>query len=841
MHLPKQTLFALVVFCIPSLSLADEFTDLNKQITQQGPNYGGYTRLEKESLRKDALILATDLTPADVVLRRTLALINHLTEGKNPPDLTSERTELRQIFEKNTPTLDQKAQRSIFDKACQLRRRIAFKNPLLDFDSILFLKHHKQGRGEIHMVDQYLGFNQKIGGGVFILKNPFSDHAEAVNLLADSKVASGRFENQPLPQGSFISLDLDYDAQTISFAYTQADHIKAGPEMDWEGQHWTYEESRKKNKNYWQYHFRPNSTFHIYTAKVDGSKLSQITDTSHNEYDPCFLPNGRLIYLSERTGGSQRCGIRSLPTATLHSMEKDGSDPITLSWHDTNEWHPSVDNNGMIVYTRWDYIDRDSDIAHHLWSCYPDGRDPRSSHGNYPKSRESRPWMELSIRAIPESDKFIAVAAPHHGQAYGSLILIDQKIPDDRAMSQIKRITPEAHFPESEKSPGVALKKGRHSPKGETYGSPWPLSEDFYLCVYDSGQKNYGIYLVDSFGNRELLYQDKEIPCLDPIPLKTRPRPPVLPSQTHQSKRDQQPGAKTPPATIAVMNVYEAELPLPKDTKITELRVVGIFPKWNAFMDKPRIGLADQSIARGVLGTVPVEADGSVYLECPTDIEIYFQLLDEKGQAVQTMRSGTYLHPGERMSCIGCHENKQKAPSHRGSHPMAMRRAPSKLKPEATGSYPITFPRLVQPVLDKHCVDCHAKEDKAFPLDGGTVMMSSKKGKPTQKTVPHGWSNAFYNLRTYGWGKHGGNGAIKKNKGSYSIPGKIGAKASRLLPLLENEHYGVELSEEELRRITLWIDCNTNYYGAYRDTEKQTRGEIVMPKVHSVKPMQPAR
>ena len=174
-----------------------------------------------------------------------------------------------------------------------------------------------------------------------------------------------------------------------------------------------------------------------------------------------------------------------------------------------------------------------------MWTCYPDGRDPRSRHGNYPRSRESRPWLELSIRAIPESHKYVAVAAPHHGQSYGSLVLIDQKTPDDHSMSQIKRITPEVHFPESEKSPAVSNKdgKGRHKPKGEVYGSPWPLSEDFYLCVYDSGQKNYGIYLVDSFGNRELLYRDQDIPCLDPIPLKSRPRPPILPSQTSQAKR----------------------------------------------------------------------------------------------------------------------------------------------------------------------------------------------------------------------------------------------------------------------------------------------------------------
>ena len=45
----------------------------------------------------------------------------------------------------------------------------------------------------------------------------------------------------------------------------------------------------------------------------------------------------------------------------------------------------------MLVYTRWDYVDRDTNIAHHIWICYPDGRDPRRFHGNYPAPPEGRP------------------------------------------------------------------------------------------------------------------------------------------------------------------------------------------------------------------------------------------------------------------------------------------------------------------------------------------------------------------------------------------------------------------------------------------------------------------
>jgi hypothetical protein len=199
-------------------------------------------------------------------------------------------------------------------------------------------------------------------------------------------------------------------------------------------------------------------------------------------------------------------------------MEPDGSDVIALSFHETHEWNPSVNHDGMLVYTRWDYVDRDTDIAHHQWICYPDGRDPRAYHGNYPRERRrDRPWMEMQIRAIPGSHRYVAVAAAHHGQEFGSLVLIDTRIEDDGAMSQLTRLTPEVPFPESERrAPDI--------PSAMVYGTPWPLSEDDYLVVYDPDAKNRGIYWMDRDGNRELIYRDPEISCYAPMPLRSSAR-----------------------------------------------------------------------------------------------------------------------------------------------------------------------------------------------------------------------------------------------------------------------------------------------------------------------------
>ena len=492
-------------------------------------------------------------------------------------------------------------------------------------------------------------------------------------------------------------------------------------------------------------------------------------------------------------------------------MDSDGSDICCLSFHETQEWHPSVDNNGMLIYTRWDYIDRDTNVAHHIWSCFPDGRDPRSYHGNYPTKRESRPWMEMSCLAIPGSHRYVATAAAHHGLAFGSLVLIDYRPEDDGAESQLERIAPDVAYPESE--------GGKQRIRElMCYGTAWPLSEDDYLCVYDASATNRGIYWIDRDGNRELLYRDPAISCLSPIPLRSRPIPPALPDRTTQTQASRKATDDDRPATISVMNVYDSDFTWPKGVEIKSLQIIQVLPKTTPPLDTPRIGIANETNARAVLGTVPVESDGSVYFEAPVGIPIYFQLLDEHGLAIQSMRSATYVHPGEHLACVGCHESKHRRPTESRMIPLAIRREPSPITPGPEGSCPFDYPRLVQPVLDRHCVECH-KQRGAVDLSG--IVEGS-----------HGWTRSYTNLaRDYGFYFTVGNGTINKgiHGGSRTKAGKFGARAAKLLDYLDERHYNVKLPPEDFRRITLWLDCNSEFYDAYENTEAQSRGQYVCP------------
>lgn len=820
-----------------------EYAELKRLIAES--SVWDLERLQKESITPEALVAASEVTPARGVLKQVLALAKDLASAG--VDVSKEQSELLAVQAALGPESDDEA---LFRKIVAIRRTLAFKNPVLNFKSVLFQKHNKPfapmmvngemtTRGEKHMIDQYLGFNQIKGGGIYVLENAFTEKPLVRNLLTQP-VTRGRLKGRRLgDEGSFVGLDLDYDASRILFAYTEAEwgDGKGNPEIpdDWD---WTQQpagltKSRGQPTHARHYYWKPESAFHIFSVNADGSELTQLTDGMWNDTHAAWLPNGRIVFVSERDVGQTRCSSRAVPCTVLYGMMADGSDIVRFSYHETTEWQPSVDHHGMIVYTRWDYVDRDSDVAHHPWLCFPDGRNPRAFHGNYPRKREMRPWMEMNIRAVPNSPLYMATAAAHHGQAFGSIILVDPRESDDNAMKQGKRLTPEYIFPESEDVPGHAMEIRRVVRKfREPLGTPWPLSEKYYLAVYArSGTEAYGIYLCDVWGNRELLYREEGMSALHPIPFTSRDRPPVLQNESKIAKADRTPGAKIPTTGVVSINdVYQSIHPWPKGPKLKELRVVAIFPKDTFEQNDPRVGVGAQSLARGSLGTVPIEEDGSVCFTMPAGCEFYMQVLDEKGIAVQTMRSGTYVHPGEKLSCIGCHEPKQAGSLREGRMPKAFTRPPSVLRSEGEGTFPITFPRLVQPVLEQKCVACHeekrAKGEKQVP----SLRAASDK---------YGWSEAYASLTrnhakpdSMAWSMCGGNGIMDMHKElQYSIPGTIGARVSKLYRMLEAGHKGVKLSAEEMRRITCWLDCNSVFYGAYQAAEKQALGELVWPKL----------
>ena len=763
-----------------------------------------------ETFLPDALILPDDRDPADVVFRRTTALLADLKQipDANLDTLAKFETELRQLGEKVAAVTvdDTNARYALYETICKLRRQIAFVNPLLDFDEIVFVKRNRPTYN--HMCDQYYGVNSVPGGGVFVMSKPFGAAPTIRNLLADSKVANGRLAGKQLENGAFVTPELSFDAKQLAFAFVEC----------------TGDKQQRLHTDLTRGHWDERDAHHVFTVDIDGANLRQLTDGTWNDFDPCWLPNGRVAFISERRGGYLRCG-RACPTFTLFDMNDDGSLMRCLSYHETNEWNPSVTHDGRILYTRWDYVDRYGCTAHHPWITTLDGRDPRAVHGNF-SPRAERADMELECRVIPDSSLQIAVAAPHHGHAFGSLIMIDPRVEDDDRMAPVKRITPEVAFPETQ---GGA----------QVYGTPWPLSEKYYLAVADFSMTpdmgaewhnatytrgDYGIYLVDAFGNKELLYRDAEIASLSPVPLKSRPMPPV-PAMLADQEIEHQPfvalnrGAEAPTATVSVINVYESMFPWPEATKIKELRILQMIPMSVPSGGPPHeVGLREPTsgdsvvMPRYVLGTVPVEEDGSAHFVVPAQKELVFQAINQDGLAVQSMRSAAYFQANEVLTCDGCHEQKRRTPLMTNDIPMALKRAPSEIKPvDLPGVNPFSYPLLVQPVLDNKCVSCHQQNAEKAP-NLGRAPVENKWYASYNSLIKE---QAFYSygnpLRTY--------------------PGQFGAQASKLHAHLKAGHHDVQLTDDEWQRITIWLDCCSIFYGVYEKEggETQLLGGIAYP------------
>jgi hypothetical protein len=773
-----------------------------------------FTKVAPQTYCAEALVTADDKDPLSIVLRRTRALLNDLKAMQNPPKLETETLELDALV-KRAELATESERRLLFDETLLLRRKIAFSNPLLNFKELLFIKRDLSQVMQ-HCCDQYYGQQQRTGGGLFVLSEPFGEAPTLRDVLAGSPLKIGSRQELGKDGGSLLSPSISYDGKKLAFAYVEG-----------KGSRLHISHLDHANNGHWDKGF----CYHIFTVNADGSDLKQITDGTFNDFSPCFTPAGRIAFISERRGGYLRCG-RECPNFTLFDMADDGTDIRCLSLHETNEWSPAITHNGMLLWTRWDYVDRHGCTAHHPWITTPDGRNPRPIHGNY-SYRFQRADMEIDTRAIPESHCFVTTGAPHHGQAFGSLLVIDPRVADDDAMAPVKRLTPDVALPETQ--------RGTLS-----YGTAWPLSDAYYLTAYEPTEAcrkdnplTFGLYLVDKFGNKELIYRDPDIACVSPMPLRAEKRPPIIPEQriaaVPASKRkpcDWQSEARGE-GTVTIADVYKSLLPWPEDgKKITAIRIWQIYPASIATAELPhqtgiqiKEGFDSVNLARSVVGSVPVEADGSAYFKVPTGYEIYFQALDEQGAAVQSMRSSTALVPGEQLSCQGCHEPKGNAPEGLVVTPLAMKRPVSIPKPGPDGSRPFSYPRLVQPVLDKNCVTCHAE--------------SIKKAKPGDKLPPRldheiagNYFVSYQNLaEKYGFVSYGAGRNFNSPKFYRTFPGQFGARASKLYPMLRQGHKGVKLAEDEMERIILWLDSVCQFYGVYEEEggKRQLQGKEAQP------------
>lgn len=721
--------------------------------------------------------------PATVV-ERGLRLAESLR--RRGVDTTAGVNELHQIGQRaqGVAVGSDNASRRLYLEACWAVRRMAMRNPLLDFDSILFAK---AAPGLFpHMSDQFYGWWSRPGGGIFVLTDFRSTQPKLRCLTSD------------LPAGSFLRPELSFDGRKVLFAYCR---------------YYPHVADLKDKASKTQ--VPEDAFYHVFEMNIDGNGRRPLTRGRYDDFDARYLPSGDILFLSTRKGQSLQCtqantaatteadlpdsyvrcggdNYRPVPVFTMHVMNDRGGNMRPVSAFENFEWTPAVANDGRVLYTRWDYIDRFNGHFFSLWSTNPDGTNPQLVYGNY----TSRPQVKCEARPIPGSEKLVFTASAHHSILGGSLVLFD-RTRGTEGDTPLVRLTPEVPYPETEQNANTY------------YVNPWPLSEEQYLvawsdrklpphCRVDDTERNpanaTGLYLFDAFGNLNLLYRDPLISSACPIPVKRRPRPPSLPDTVAWDGPQE--------GVVILQDVYQGLTGVPRGS-IKSLRVIAVLPKVQPHMNQPNLGVSREDPGKFLLGTVPVEPDGSACFRLPSGMPVLFQAVADDGMAVQTMRSLTYVAPQQTLACVGCHESREAAPPPDGHYPLALLRDPSKLTPGSAGTWPLRYDQLVQPVLDQQCVVCHRP--------------GSNDPKAAQYDLTGGRS--YDNLLDYA-DKDLRKLAFERDR---SIINELPARRSKLLALLQAKkgHEGVHLDADGLNRLIVWMDLYAQRLGHYSDQQEE--------------------
>jgi len=516
-------------------------------------------------------------------------------------------------------------------------------------------------------------------------------------------------------------------------------------------------------------------------------------------YDACYLPDGRIIFASTAAYEGVPCVGGGSYVANLYRMNNDGTDVRRLTFDQDASWHPAVMENGRVMFTRWEYTDSAHYFSRVLMHMNPDGTDQKGFYG----SNSYWPNSMFYARQIPgKQNMFVSTITGHHSNAKGgALCIFDVSKGRHEADGAVQFLTGRG------KKVEPLVIDGLHSAYSPMFYNPYPINEKYYFAT--TGGK---VYLLDVFDNMIMINaEDDRSQYYEPVPFKKTKMPFV--------RRDTvRPGEKV--ATVLISNIYEGPglSGVPQGT-VKDLRVYryeyGPRHKGGHYS----MGMEAGWDAKQVLGTAPVEDDGSVSFKVPANTPFAMQPLDKDGKALQLMRSWTVVMPGETLACLGCHESpNMPPPTHRAK---AMYREPSDLEPFYGPTRGFSFEREIQPIMDKYCVSCHdgSKDIKGLQERGVVVAdritgTGANTGKRFSEVGIPDLSNsraAHTNLHPY----------VRRNgpEGDYHLltPLEFHAGTSELVQMLKKGHHNVKLNEDSWRRIYTWMDLNAPYHGTWTE------------------------
>ncbi len=655
-----------------------------------------------------------------------------------------------------------------------LIRQASVANPILDFDKILVIRRKGEANRRL---------NSHTTAGI---KPTGKDNDIAVlsNLRGEVRVRS--VYRHP-GQGVMKHMDLHWSGERIMFS---------GPGA--------------------------NGKWAVLDIDTDGRDLRELTPSDQPDvlwFDGCYLPEeGHIVACS--TAGMQGlpCENGGKPMVNLYRVDVKTRRVRQLTFEQDSDWHPRILPNGRVMYLRWEYTDTPHYFSRYLFHMNPDGTSQLGLWG----SGSYFPTAYVWARPIGGEDrKILGIVSGHHAKSEtGRLMIVNPSLarkypfrykPKDKVWGPPRsgiNIVPEVLPAEMtgcvQEVPGWGrdvvgnVYDGQGGGQKYTFGTPWPLSDKYFLVsMRGFAGRKWNLCLVDVFDNMTLLYEDPGYDIFEPMPLLPRDRPPVLADRTRE-------GA---PATIFCSDIYYGPglEGIPRG-KVKELRVFAYHYGYIRSGGHESCGLESSWDIKRILGTVPVEEDGSFSFEAPPNTPLAVQPLDEDGAALAIMRSWMVGMPGSTLSCVGCHELPNETMPVREAR--AARRAPSKIAPWHGPARPFSYPGEIQPLLDRSCVGCHNEKNRA---ERGRVSF--------EKGDPNNWRNDRSYLNLVAFVRRPG----PESDLALFNPMEWHASTSPLIQMLKKGHHGVRLDREMWERFYTWIDLNVPHRGMWSNPGYEKR------------------
>ena len=777
----------------------------------------------------------------------TVEMIERLGKRDDAPDLADESAAIKNIQQRVSvadASFGVSKMLKLYFDIRDLKRRVMLKYPEIDFSSIIcvdspYTHRSPNTHGTMHQTEwvhesRFRSEMCATPGAKLLVLDDFARTPQPRQLAPDGNLGK---------PAAMMSFDLSFDGDKVLFSMLPEDE----------------------------------KAYHVYEMGLDGKNFRQVTSGGYSDIDPIYLPGDRYLFLSTRAEVYAQCGMWARSYIMTRS-DSNGKNINILTPGTEPEYSPSLLDDGRILSTRWEYVDKSPMNIQSLWTMRTDGTAMATYYGN----QSQHPDHIGEARQIPGTSKVMFTGFGHHDVWVGCIGIIDQKQglnhPDG-----IWKVTQEMFWPEVGDGPVPTpgfTKQYHTSGKYAAYKTPYPLSEELFLVSartggiwlggmrsgHDPNIGKFKLYLMDIYGNRELIHEgDNNMLYAQPVRSRKTPRSIPDIADMPGSEKD---NPTIRPGVFYSNNIFENAPP-----EIREhgkyLRVVECMPKnysvglvhsggkpfgtdgpntaWGAWGEQflkgktptPTTDLSwgDNSVVQGpvvsitgpltikqVHGTVPIGEDGSVYFEVPPCRMLYFQVLDEHYRAVHTMRSWVSARPGEIRGCTGCHEAQNSTPA---ATSLKARRAPGKIQSPPWGVHSLSYVKDVQPIFDRNCADCHQGDGEAVDKLNLTLRRDTS---PIRNRMGGIFPEPYLTL-TLGKNNHHFDGwpNVPASRNYVGSPGTLLVTYRTLPPLIyyspnsklisqamDKNRCGKQIGADDLRMLIAWVDL----WAMYRSDEE---------------------